>query len=120
MTNIGFVRKVYQGWEPILAQTTLPNASSPTTDSTFPVTFNFFGGDSFRGFSSLLQQTSVAAAAFGAEGAAADFEDAGLLDGVSFAVLVLLLTRKALEKVTMMLAAWWTMEMGSLSCSLSR
>ena len=88
ITNIGFVRNVYQGWEPILAQTTLPNASSPTTDSTFPVTFNFFGGDSFRGFSSLLQQTSVAAAAFGAEGAAADFEDAGLLDGESFAVLV--------------------------------
>ena len=48
-------------------------------------------------------------------------EAAEILDGVSFAVLVLLLTRKALEKVTMMLAAWWTMEMGteSLSCSLS-
>ena len=46
-------------------------------------------------------------------------EAAEILDGVSFAVLVLLLTRKALEKVTMMLAAWWTMEMGSHSCSLS-
>ena len=30
----------------------------------------------------------MAAADFGAEGAAADFEDAGLLDGESFAVLV--------------------------------
>ena len=68
----------------------LPRASSPTTTvSTFPFTFNFFVGDSFKGFSSLLQETSVAAAAaFWAEVAGAVFEDAGLLDGESFAVLV--------------------------------
>ena len=63
----------------------LPKASSPTTTvSTFPFTFNFFVGDSFKGFSSLLQETSVAAAAaFWAEVAGRVLEDAGL-----FAVLV--------------------------------
>ena len=83
--TLGLIGKVYQGWEPILAQTMLPKASSPTTTvSTFPFTFNFFVGDSFKGFSSLLQETSVAAAAaFWAEVAGRVFDDAGL-----FAVLV--------------------------------
>ena len=76
--TLGLIGKVYQGWEPILAQTMLPKASSPTTTvSTFPFTFNFFVGDSFKGFSSLLQETSVAAAAaFWAEVAGVVFEDA--------------------------------------------
>ena len=84
MTVIGLVRDTYQGWEPILAQTMLPKASSPTTDSAF----NFF--DSFNGFTSLLQQTSVVAVAFWAEVAlgGAVFEDTALLDWESFEVLL--------------------------------
>ena len=92
MTNFG-LREVYQGWEPIRAQTMLPKASSPTTDSVFPFTFNFFVGDSFNGFSSLLPPTAVTAAAFWAEaalngGVGEVIEDAGLLDGESLAVLM--------------------------------
>ena len=92
MTNFG-LREIYQGWEPILAQTMLPKASSPTTDSIFPFTLNFFVGDSFKGFSSLLQLAAVTGASFWGEatlngGAGTVFEDAGLFDGESFAVLI--------------------------------
>ena len=92
MKNFG-LREIYQGWEPILAQTMLPKASSPTTDSIFPFTLNFFFGDSFKGFSSLLRSTAVTGASFWGEatlngGAGTVFEDAGLLDGENFAVLI--------------------------------
>lgn len=67
----------------------LPKASSPTTGSTFPFTFNFFVGDTLKGLSSLLPTTAASTAAFWAalDGEAGTvFEIVGLLDGESFAV----------------------------------